>query len=74
MSGIVIAIDPVIGQVGPFVLRWYSLFFGLSVVAGLWLGLREAGRKGLRSEQVQSLAIWGVVGSLLGARLFHVID
>jgi len=35
MSGIVIAIDPVIGQIGPFVLRWYRLFFALVVLAGV---------------------------------------
>ena len=54
--------------------RWYSLFFALAVVAGVWLGLREAQRKGFDGERVQSLAMWAIVGGLVGARLFHVID
>lgn len=74
MNGIVINIDPVIAQLGPFMLRWYGLFFGLAIVAGVWLGLREAHRKGFDVERVQALATWAVLGGLVGARLFHVID
>lgn len=74
MNGIVINVDPMIGQLGPFMLRWYSLFFGLAIVAGVWLGLREVARRGLDVERAQSLAIWSVVGGMVGARLFHVID
>ena len=74
MNGITIGIDPMIVQLGSFALRWYSLFFMLAIVAGVWLGLREARRKGIVGEQVQALAIWAVVGGMVGARLFHVID
>ncbi len=74
MNGIVISIDPVIVHVGPFALRWYSLFFALAVAAGVWLGRREARRKGLPIEQIEALALWSIFGGLVGARLFHVID
>lgn len=70
----VIAIDPDIFQVGPLTLRWFSLFFVLAIAAGVWLGLREARRKGFIGGQMQSLATWAVVGGLIGARLFHVVD
>lgn len=65
MNGIVIGVSPVLTHLGPFTLRWYSMFFVLAIFAGCWLGLREAARKGLDVEQVQSLAIWAVVGGLL---------
>lgn len=74
MSGIAISIDPAIVHIGTFALRWYGLFFALAIATGLWLGLREAQRKGLETSEVQSLAIWAVIGGLIGARLFHVVD
>lgn len=74
MNGIEIGLDPTIMHVGGFALRWYSLFFMVAIVAGVWLGLREARRKGLAGEQIQSLAIWSVAGGMVGARLFHVVD
>lgn len=74
MNGIVIGIDPTFAQIGPFTLRWYSLFFVGAVAAGVWLGLRECRRKGINVEQAQTLAVWAVVGGMIGARLFHVID
>lgn len=74
LDGITIGIDPVIVQLGSFALRWYSLFFAIAIVAGVRVGLREAARKGIVGEQVQSLAIWAVVGGMVGARLFHVLD
>ena len=74
MNGIVINVDPVIAHLGPFTLRWYSLFFAIAVFAGIWLGLREARRKGFDVERVQSLAMWAVLGGLVGARLVHVLD
>ena len=74
MNGIVIPIDPEIFSIGAFVLRWYSLLITLAIVAGVWLGYREAVRKGLDGLRVQNLAVWAVVSGIAGARLFHVID
>lgn len=74
MNGIVIGIDPVLAHLGPFMLRWFGLFFTLAIVAGVWLALREAARKRLPLEEATSLAYWGVAGGLIGARVAHVID
>lgn len=74
MNGITIDVDPTIFQAGPFMLRWYSLLVVLAIVGGAWLGLREARRKGLDVEKMQSLIFWGILGGIVGARLFHVVD
>ncbi len=74
MNGITIDIDPMIAHLGPFMLTWYGLFFMLAIVAGGWLGLREARRKGLDPVRVQSLIIMSALGGMVGARLFHVVD
>ncbi len=74
MNGITIDINPMIVHTGPFMLSWYSLFFMLAVVAGGWLGLREARRKGLDPSRVQSLILLSVLGGPVGARQFAVAD
>ncbi|OGO22667.1 MAG: prolipoprotein diacylglyceryl transferase [Chloroflexi bacterium RBG_16_51_9] len=74
MNGIVINIDPVILQVGYLELRWYSLAIMMAVVASVLITARRATKRGIAREEIYSLALWVVLGGLLGARLFHVID
>ena len=69
-----IDIDPVIVHLGPFALSWYGLFVALAIAVGLRLAFREARRKGLPMEEVESLAFWVFVGGIVGARALHVID
>ncbi len=67
-------LDPNIVQIGPFLLTWHGLFTVLGVLAGVWLAEREIRRKGMETEWVWTAAIWVLVGGVIGARLFHVID
>ena len=71
---ITITLDPIIFQFGSFALRWYSLILLIAIGLGIWLTAREAERRGFRQEDVYDAAMWIVVGGLLGARLFHVLD
>jgi phosphatidylglycerol:prolipoprotein diacylglycerol transferase len=73
-TGIVLPFDPIIVQIGPFVLRWYGLMIGLGVIAGVWLGVKEAARRGISIEHATNLATWAVPAGFVGARLFHVVD
>lgn len=74
MNGIIINIDPVILQVGGFELRWYSVAIILAIAAAMLIGAREGQRKGIPSAEIYSLGLLAVMGGLVGARLFHVID
>ena len=71
---ITISIDPVIFSIGHFMLRWYSLIVTFAIVVGVWITWREANRKGLAEKYVGDAVLWVIVGGLIGARLFHVID
>lgn len=74
MNGIVININPVIFQVGHVELRWYSLAVLAAAVAVFFLAVRGARRKGLPFEIIYNLAPWVLLGGVVGARLFHVLD
>jgi len=71
---ITISLDPIIFSIGHLALRWYSLIIMTAIVIGVWIAVREAGRKGFNKEEILNSSMWIVLGGLIGARLFHVID
>jgi phosphatidylglycerol:prolipoprotein diacylglycerol transferase len=71
---ITVSIDPILLHVGHFALRWYGLIVVTAMSVGIWVALREAKRKGLSDYQFADAIPWVIVGGLIGARLFHVID
>ncbi len=52
---------------------WYGIFIGLAVVIGVWLALREAKRTGQDPDQYVDFALYALVFSVIGARLYYVI-
>lgn len=74
MNGIVIDIDPVIFHIGHFPFRWYALFTIIAAGTAWWVGMREARRRGFPMERVEGSLAWILIGAIIGARLFHVID
>jgi len=63
---------PVIAQIGGFQIRSYSVIVALSFLLALWLGSREAQRRGLEPELIQDFALYALVGGIVGARLYFV--
>lgn len=60
-------------EVGPLNLRLYGLMIALGVIAAVWLmGKRLAERGFGTSDDASSIGMWGVVGGIIGARLYHV--
>ena len=71
---ITVPIDPIIFSIGHFHVRWYSLIVLAAIALGLWLGAREAERKGFLKDDIYNGAFAVVIAGLIGARIFHVID
>lgn len=74
MNGIVISIDPVILRLGQFELRWYSLLILVGIAAAVMITVPRARRKGIAPDQIYYGVPWVVLGGVVGARLFYVID
>lgn len=71
---ITIGIDPIIFSIGHLALRWYSLILTAAIAVGVWLTAREAQRRGFKQDDIYDAAVWIIIGGLIGARLFHVLD
>src|SRR3954447_22047369 len=69
-----INIDPVLLRLGPLMITWHGLFTAVGVLAGIWLATRFAVERGFTEDDIMSIALWCVVGGIIGARLFHVVD
>ena len=69
-----INIDPVLLRLGPLVITWHGFFTAVGVLAGIWFTTRLAVERGFTEDDIMSVALWSVVGGIVGARLLHVID
>ena len=69
-----INIDPVLLRLGPLMITWHGFFTAVGVLAGIWLATRFAVERGFTEDDIMSIALWCVVGGIVGARLFHVVD
>ncbi|MCL5958413.1 MAG: prolipoprotein diacylglyceryl transferase [Chloroflexi bacterium] len=74
MGPVIIDIDPVILHVGHFSVQWYSVAIITAIIAGFYVALREAKRKGIHQDEIYSIGTWAVIAGIIGARLLHVID
>lgn len=74
MNVITWTIDPIIAEVFGIRLGWYSLFFGLGlVVMGYWIITKMWQHEGLPEKWLTSLFYSVVIGTVVGARLGHVL-
>lgn len=55
-------------------MRWYGVIVAAAIGLGIWFGAREAERKGFDKDALFDASLWIVLGGLVGARLFHVLD
>lgn len=65
-------VSPVIFQLGPFALRWYSLAFMVGFLVGYDIVARIFKHEGAPEKWLGTLLAWTVAGTIVGARLGHV--
>ncbi len=68
-----IDVDPNIFTVGQFTLAWQGVFSVIGIIAGIVLTLALLRGGSISDDDIYTLALWAVVGGIVGARLFHVV-
>jgi prolipoprotein diacylglyceryl transferase len=60
-------------SIGPLSIHAYGLMIALGVVAAVWLTGRRLEAMGVGTrDDASSMAVWGVIAGVIGARLYHV--
>ena len=69
-----IDIGPFLISSGSFLLSWHGFFTFIAVATAVYLVGRWSPAKGVEPDDIYSIAIWAILGGIVGARLVHVID
>ncbi len=65
--------DPTMFQVGPVTVRWYGLLFAGGFLASFVLVRWMFRREGRNPDDVETLLVWTLIGTVVGARLVHCL-
>lgn len=73
MENLVWSIDPVLLKIGPLSVHWYGVLFGIAFMVGFALMRRIFRREGKPERYLDPLWVYMGVGTIVGARLGHVV-
>jgi phosphatidylglycerol:prolipoprotein diacylglycerol transferase len=65
--------DPILLHIGTFAIRWYGLLFAAAFLAGIQIMKMIYQREGHNTERLDDLLIYMMIGTVIGARLAHVL-
>lgn len=66
-------IDNVAFSLGPLQIHWYGIIMGTAALLGVYLATREAKKRGIHPDYILDLALWVLLGAIVGARLYFVL-
>lgn len=66
-------IDPVLLELGPLEIRYYGLFFALSLFLAYLVARYAAKKERIDLEELDALFIYLIIGLVVGARLGHIL-
>ena len=60
-------------SIGPFTVHGYGLMMAIAILTAYYMVEYRAKKKGMDYEKIFPLAIWAVVGGLLGAKILYLL-
>ena len=67
-------VHPIAFQLGPLTIHWYGILIAVGFLAGVWTAGKRGLQNGLDPQRISDLAMWILVGAIVGARALHVIS
>ena len=74
LDSITIGLNPNLIDFGGLVLSWHGFLTFVAVALAVFLTARWAKQEGILPDTVYSVAVWAIIGGIVGARIVHVID
>lgn len=69
-----IDINPVLVHLGPLAVHWYGVMYVVGIIAGLYVALPYADRRGIDRDKAYEI-FWPVlIACLIGGRLYYVVQ
>ena len=65
--------NSVLFDLGFIEIRWYSVLVLIAMIVTYFLSLKEAKKKNMSTDQVNDLAFYLIIVSILGARIYYVL-
>lgn len=59
--------------IGGFTIAFYGMIIAAGMLSGLWLACHQAQRTGQKKEVYTDFAIYAIIFSMIGARLYYVV-
>ena len=69
-----IGMDPTLFSGGGFTLTWHGLFTFIAVATAVIIVAQLGRRQGLNTDAIYSVALWCIIGGIIGSRALHVQD
>ena len=60
-------------QLGPIPIQVWGFWVALGMVLAVWVVSKRASWAGQDPERIVEMALWAIVGGLIGSRVFHVV-
>lgn len=66
-------LDPIAISLGPIQVHWYGVIIGAAIALGLYIAIKESGRRGLDKDLFTDLMLWAIPIAILSARAYYVL-
>lgn len=64
--------QPILIKIGPLAIHWYGLIIAIALLAAIFVAVKLAKKRKFSLDDVLDLALWLVIGGIIGARLYDV--